>query len=266
MTAYDSGESPGGRPGSAPEGSSGSAEHGSHTPAAGQPGGFAGPPGAWQPGAAQPGGFPPAGQPGGFAPARPPGPPPPPPVPAGPGVRPPFAAPPVRKEPGKLALWLILTGIGALLCVVAGGVGFGGALISAFNDTDREARQAVSKYLNALRDEQYADAYRMTCRAHRKEVSEASFVANKREAGQINQYRLSTIQPAEVQSSPGAEPETAYVVPAQVRFDDGSVTNLDILVVREPLKDPKPGQDAADADFGFRVCGEQPRQPGPTPT
>ncbi|MQA25720.1 MAG: hypothetical protein GEU94_09635 [Micromonosporaceae bacterium] len=188
----------------------------------------------------------------------------PPPVPAGPGVRPPFAAPPVRKEPGKLALWLILGGLGVVVCLVAGGIGLGGALISAYNDTDREARTAVSDYLDALRDEQYGDAYRMTCRAHRKEVSEESFAASKRGAGRLDAYQLDTILPVEAPDSD--EPEPAYAVPAELRFDDGSVDYRHFVVVREPLKAPKPGDKAADAEFGFRVCGEQTRRPTPNPT
>ncbi|MGH3748513.1 MAG: hypothetical protein ACRDT8_14085 [Micromonosporaceae bacterium] len=180
-------------------------------------------------------------------------------TPPGPGVRPPFAAPPVRKQGGKLALALVLGSVGAVVCLIAAAAIFGGVMYQAFQDTDQEAKAAVSQYLDALRDQSYRDAYQLTCRAHRKEVPEAEYVANRRESAPLRDYRLGTIQAPAGQAPPGA-----YAVPARLQFADGTMSNFDFVVVRERVR-PKSGP-ASSEEFAFRVCGEQQQRPAPSPS
>lgn len=174
-----------------------------------------------------------------------------PPVPAGPGVRPPFAAPPVQKAGGTLALGLILGGFAVLLCLVGGGIGIGVAVFSAFQDTDREARAAAGAYLDAIAEERYADAYQMTCTPFRKEVDEQEFVATKQRGARIVDYELSSM----------VGHEAGVMVPARISLEGGDELTLGLVLAREPVD----GASGEDAKTEFRVCGEV-KDPGPLPS
>jgi hypothetical protein len=86
-----------------------------------------------------------------------PGPPP------GPGVRAPFAAPPSERD--RKRMWIGLT-LGAVLLVVCCGggiVAFIGLVVAQNRAIPAEASAVVDRYLTALRDEHYQDAYDLLC-------------------------------------------------------------------------------------------------------
>ncbi|MGH3646134.1 MAG: hypothetical protein ACRDTM_03005, partial [Micromonosporaceae bacterium] len=169
-----------------------------------------------------------------------------------PGVQPPFAAPPVQKAGGTLALGLILSGFAVLLCLVGGGIGIGYAVFSAFQDTDEEARTAAAAYLDAIRDGQFAEAYQMTCEPFRKEVDEQEFVATKQRGARIVEYELSTM----------VGHEAGVMVPARISLEGGEELTLGLVLTRERVEGSGRG---ADAETEFRVCGEV-ENPTPVPS
>ncbi|MGH3714652.1 MAG: hypothetical protein ACRDT4_14510 [Micromonosporaceae bacterium] len=174
------------------------------------------------------------------------------PVPPGPGVRPPFVAPPVQKAGGTLAIGLVLGGFALLLCLVGGGIGIGATLISAFQDTDEEARAAAAAYLDAIAEERYSEAYQMTCKPFREQVDEQEFVSTKQQDARIVDYQLSTMTAY----------EDKFMVPATVSLDGGGEVRVGLLLAREPVEGSGSGRDA---ETEFRVCGEV-ENPAPMPS
>jgi hypothetical protein len=167
-------------------------------------------------------------------------------------VQPPFAAPPVQKEGGKLALGLIIGGVVMLLCLVGGGIGLGGAVYSAFRETDREAKAAAGEYLDAIREQRYSDAYEMTCKPLRRKVDEGEFTASKQRDDKIVDYQLSQVQALDGQ----------LVVPAKLQLENGDETRIGVVMVREVIPGSGKGPRAKSR---FRVCGEV-ENPAPAPS
>ena len=163
-----------------------------------------------------------------------------PPVPKGPGVRPPFAAPPQRRQGGKLAAWLIGGGLVLLLCLVGGGIGVGGALVSAFHETEQEAQQVAGDYLEAVSEHRYDDAYAMTCR----KVTEESFAEEVEDRYEdLVSYQLGGLTVLE---------DGRPVIVATLDSADGESTTIGLVMARERV----PGSgEGPDAEYVFRVCG-----------
>ncbi|MGH3735890.1 MAG: hypothetical protein ACRDT6_09755 [Micromonosporaceae bacterium] len=180
-----------------------------------------------------------------------PAPPPVPPVPTGPGVRPPFAAPPVQKAGGTLALWLIFSGLVMVLCLLGGGVGIGFAVYAAFQDTDQEARAVAGAYLDALSEERFEDAYQMTCKPLREKIGKDEFVRTKQRDPQIVDYELDTMLGY----------EAGVMVPARIELAGGDRLTIGLVLVREPVG----AGEGADAKTEFRICGEE-ENPNPGPS
>ncbi len=261
MTAPDSGASgpTGQQPASGPPAPAPAAAPAPEHPASGEPAPTE-PAASGQPPAYQSPGAPPVG----YAPVAPrfggpPQPPPQPPapvrqsVPPGPGVQPPFAAPPVQKEGGTLALTLIIGSVVMVLCLVGGGIGLGSAVYSAFRETDREAKAAAGQYLDAIREQRYSDAYKMTCKPLRRKVDESEFTATKQRDGRIVDYELAQVE---------ALQDGRLVVPATLQLESGDKTRIGVVMVREVVSGSGKGPRAKSR---FRVCGEV-GNPAPAPS
>lgn len=175
-----------------------------------------------------------------------------PPVPPGPGLRPPFAAPPVRKEAGTLTLWLLLGGFALLACMVGGGIGLGGALSTAMRETEEQATTAATEYLEALVDGRYVEAYQMTCAPFRKKVDQQEYVTDKQRAGPLVDYELGTI---------AATREGRLMVPVTLVSDAGE-SNIGLVMAWEAADG---STDSRERDLTVRVCGEV-AIPAPAPS
>lgn len=179
--------------------------------------------------------------------------PPRPPVPPGSGVRPPFVAPPVRKEAGTLALGLILGGLVLLLCLVGGGIGLGGAVYTAMRETEEQVTVAATDYLDALVAERYADAYQMTCGLFRKKVPQQEYVTDKRRGVRLADYELRPIT---------ATQNGKLMVPVAVVSENGVWNTMGLVMVWEPADGSR---DRGQQELRVRVCGEV-DNPTPAPS
>ncbi|HET8661207.1 MAG TPA: hypothetical protein VFM55_19690 [Micromonosporaceae bacterium] len=159
---------------------------------------------------------------GGFVPVPPPG----------PGVQPPFAAPPTEGDRRRLWLGLGAGGLALLLCCVGGLVGVGALLVTTVQAVNEQAQKTVSNYLDALRSEEYADAYELLCDSARRAES-------------LDEFERRVAREPRIASFDVAEPKIAdrVVVPAQVRFADGDVDTLRFVLEQ----DTRTG--------AFEVCG-----------
>src|SRR6266545_250022 len=256
MTAPDSGASgpTGQQPASGPPAPAPAAAPAPEHPASGEPAPTE-PAASGQPPAYQSPGAPPVAPRFGGPPQPPPQPPAPvrQSVPPGPGVQPPFAAPPVQKEGGTLALTLIIGSVVMVLCLVGGGIGLGSAVYSAFRETDREAKAAAGQYLDAIREQRYSDAYKMTCKPLRRKVDESEFTATKQRGGRIVDYELAQVE---------ALQDGRLVVPATLQLESGDKTRIGVVMVREVVSGSGKGPRAKSR---FRVCGEV-GNPAPAPS
>jgi len=158
---------------------------------------------------------------GGFVPAPPPG----------PGVQPPFAAPPTEGDRRRLWLGLGAGGLALLLCCVGGLVGVGALLVTNVQAVNEQAQKTVTNYLQALRSEEYADAYDLLCDSAQRAESQDEFEQRVAREPRIAWFEV-------------AEPQFVdqVIVPAEVRFADGDVDTL-----RFVLKQDRTGT--------FEVCG-----------
>jgi hypothetical protein len=111
--------------------------------------------------------FPPPGP--GVAPPVPRSVPPPPanpdvpPPPAGPGVAPPFAAPPVDRSRRSVWIGLTVGGVAILLCCAGGLFGFGLLVVAGNDQVQKQARQTVQAFLEAVRDDDTEQARQQLC-------------------------------------------------------------------------------------------------------
>jgi hypothetical protein len=138
------------------------------------------------------------------------------PPPAGPGVQPPFAAPPVDGE--RTRLWVGL-GVGAaalVLCCLGGVAGLGGLIFASVQAANEQAKVTVEKYLGALSQRKYADAYGLLCNELQARESADAFARRLGRGPQVASYTV-------------GEPNTSrepITVPADVRYDSGQSRTL----------------------------------------
>ena len=165
-----------------------------------------------------------------------------PPVPPGPGVQPPFAAPPIRKEAGTLAVAFIVGGLVLLLCMAGGGIGLGAAVYTATVKTEEQVMAAATEYLEALVDKRYGDAYRMTCDTFREKVSQQEYVTEKRGVP-LDGYKLRSITPTR---------DGRLMVQAEVRSGNGISRTVGLVMAWEPAD----GSSGRGEELRVRVCGE----------
>jgi hypothetical protein len=145
-----------------------------------------------------------------------------PPPPAGPGVQPPFAAPPIDAD--RTRLWVGL-GVGAaalVLCCVGGVVGFGGLVVTGVKALNEQATVTVDRYLGALAERRYDDAYDLLCDERQRDESVAEFTRRVAQGPQVTSYTV-------------GEPQInrEIVVPADVRYDGGDERDLQFVLQQD---------------------------------
>jgi hypothetical protein len=164
----------------------------------------------------------------------PPGAPAVPPPPAGPGVQPPFVAPPT--DGTRQRRWVAIglaTGFAVLVCV-GGLVALGGLVVLGTQVVRDEAEASVTKYLTALRDEKYTQAYALLCDREQARVSEANFVNTQLDAPHVTSFSVG-----------GAELSDQIRVPATVNYANGAMDSIHYIMEQ-------------DAETGaVEVCGQE---------
>jgi hypothetical protein len=167
-------------------------------------------------------------------------------------VRPPFAAPPVRKEAGTLAVALIIGGLVLLVCLGGGGVGLVAAVVTASVQTEEQVTEAAMDYLDALVDERYADAYQMTCGPFRRKVPRQEYVTDKERGVPLQDYELQMITPTR---------DGRLMAQAAVVSVNGVWNTIGLVMVWEPTD----GSGGEGGELRVRVCGEV-DNPAPAPS
>lgn len=169
---------------------------------------------------------------GGFPvpPTPPPTGPPEPTPPQGPGVVAPFPAPPRERNP---RIWI---GLGAaalvlILCVGGAIVGFVAFSVHEVN----AAGSAVDRFLTAIQNQQYSQAYRMQCEAAQQSQSRSEFTSQFKGGHRLVSHNLSQPEAVNVGGT------SAYAVPADLSFADGTSDSERFVVISE--------------QSGFSVCG-----------
>lgn len=145
-----------------------------------------------------------------------------PPPPEGPGVQPPFAAPPIDAD--RTRLWVGL-GVGAaalVLCCVGSVVGFGGLVVTGVQALNEQATVTVDRYLGALAERRYDDAYDLLCDERQRDESVAEFTRRVGEGPQVTSYTVGKPQISR-----------EIVVPADVRYDGGHERDLRFVLEQD---------------------------------
>jgi hypothetical protein len=144
----------------------------------------------------------------------------------------PFTAAPRERNP---RVWIGL-GVVAFLVVLCCGGGIAGVFgFGAYQEHQISA--AADKFLVALEDQQYAQAYRMQCQQARAQESEHEFVSRLGNQPRLESHHLSA--PQQYQGN------TVFEVPATLRYADGQSRSSDIIVVAS----------SAGGGVGWQVCG-----------
>ncbi|NUR72588.1 MAG: hypothetical protein HOU81_17360 [Hamadaea sp.] len=114
-------------------------------------------------------------------------------VPPGPGARPPFVAAPTEGSSTRL-WWGLGTGAAALLLFCGGGlallVGLG---ITGYRAAEDQARQTMTRYLDALERGKPAEAYDLVCGDLRKRYDLDEFQALERDVITSTGYTLGDV-------------------------------------------------------------------------
>jgi hypothetical protein len=148
-------------------------------------------------------------------------------------VVPPFPAPPTEGRTARL-WWGIGVGAAALVLCCSGGVaalvGLGVLGQRAFNE---QASTVIGNYLDAVRDEEYDDAYRLLCDETQDSETPAEFADRMAGLEGIRSYDVGDLNVA----------STELAVPVRVVYDTGRAGTLRVRL-------------AQDTDTGeFEVCG-----------
>ncbi|GLY01539.1 MULTISPECIES: hypothetical protein [Actinoplanes] len=137
-----------------------------------------------------------------------------PPPPQGPGVHPPFPAPPVEGRGKRIGLGLGI-GAGVLLLVCGGGtgalIGLGAAMESSF---DEQAGVVVSRYLDAVQDRSFSEAYDQLCQDAQDDESKAQFIARMSTGDPFTSYTVGDLD------------LVTGSVPVDLRYADGDVEQV----------------------------------------
>jgi hypothetical protein len=145
---------------------------------------------------------------------------------------PPFVVAPT--DGARHRRWRSIAFAGAAVAVVgiAAAAGVGALLVLGARMISDQGRAAVIEYLTAVQDQEYAAAYAQLCADRRERVDVVSYARQLDRRPAISSFDVGT---------PVLDGE--LVVPATVRYRDGTSVQLQIVV-------------AQDADTGaFEVCG-----------
>jgi hypothetical protein len=148
-------------------------------------------------------------------------------------VQPPFVAPPTdgirQRRWLAIGLW---TGFVVLVCV-GGVLALGGLVVLGTQVVRDEATASVTKYLTALQDEKYTEAYALLCDREQARVSEGEFANEQLDRPRVTSFTVSR-----------AELSDQIRVPATINYANGTVDTVAYLMEQ----DQKTG--------AIEVCGE----------
>jgi hypothetical protein len=142
--------------------------------------------------------------------------------PTGPGVQPPFVTPPTDGARQRRWLAVGLAGAVALLCCVGGLVGLGGLVVFGSRMVVDQARAAVTDYLTAVQDGDYAEAYSLLCDRRQAAQNQEQFTAATEAMQPIRSFTVGAPELTE-----------EIVVPATVRFEDGTTGSLRYVIEQD---------------------------------
>jgi hypothetical protein len=144
-----------------------------------------------------------------------------PPPPPGPGVAPPFAAPPIEGRNVRIWIGLGVAGLAALLCCGGGTAAFVGLILTSTEALNEQARTVVGDYLDALKEEEYAEAYRLLCDEAQDDESQGEFADRVSREPDIVSYTLHDMLIAD------------FTLEADVRYAGGSGDSLRFVLVQD---------------------------------
>jgi len=156
------------------------------------------------------------------------------PPPPGPGVQPPFAAPPTEGDQRRVWLGLGFGGLVALVCCIGGVIGIAALLLTSVQAIDEQARTTVRHYLDAVRAQEYDDAYDLLCDAAQQRESRDEFAQRVSGEPDISSYRLEKTQVTD-----------QVIVPAELRFAGGDSETINFVL------------DQDSTTGAFEVCGTE---------
>lgn len=145
--------------------------------------------------------------------------------PRGPGVVAPFPAPPRERNP---RMWVGISVLAAVVVLCCGG-GIATVVGLLYYDQSR-IPQAVDTFLVAVEKGQYAEAYDLQCSAVREQQNESEFANQFEQGKKLSSHKLGSAVPAD---SGGSGTTQAYLVPADLRYDDGTTEQDDFVVITE---------------------------------
>lgn len=121
-------------------------------------------------------------------------------------------------------MWLGLGagGLALVLCCIGGLVGIGGLMVTTVQAINEQAQKTVGSYLDALRAEEYDDAYDLLCDSVQGEESKEEFASRVASEPRVASFQLS-------------DPEIAnrIIVPARIQFADGDADTLRFVLERD---------------------------------
>ncbi|WP_229072179.1 hypothetical protein [Actinoplanes sp. DH11] len=138
-----------------------------------------------------------------------------PPPPPGPGVHPPFPAPPVEGRGRRIGLGLGI-GAGVLVLVCGGGAAALAGLTTAMDDAlNEQAHVVVGRYVDAVRDRDFARAYDQLCAQARNAESESAYTARLAATEAFSSYQIGELD------------FTYASVPVQLIYPDGRAVTVE---------------------------------------
>ncbi|MBB5869735.1 hypothetical protein F4553_003114 [Allocatelliglobosispora scoriae] len=156
------------------------------------------------------------------------------PVPAGPGAQPPFAVAPTEGRSTRLWWGLGAGAVALVLCLGGGVAALIGITVTLTGAIQEQGKVVVGHYLDALRDEDYSDAYALLCNNLQQEETKAQFTNRVDGEPRPATYTLGELD------------LQALELPADIKYTDGSTDSVRFRL-------------SQDTDTGqLEVCGELP--------
>jgi hypothetical protein len=112
------------------------------------------------------------------------------PIPQGPGAAAPFPAPPSEGGGARLGWGLGIAGAVLVLCCGGGLTAFIGLVVTQVAATNEQSRAVVTRYLDALRDGDYDQAYQLLCDEEQEALTQDRFETRERARKKISSYQI----------------------------------------------------------------------------
>ncbi|MFI6762642.1 hypothetical protein ACIBF5_26260 [Micromonospora sp. NPDC050417] len=142
--------------------------------------------------------------------------------PPGPGVTPPFAAPPTEGRTMRLWLGLGVAALAVVLCCGGGAAAVVGLGVAGGQAVNEQARAVTGDYFDALRKQEYDNAYEVLCDAAQRRESPREFEARVSDEPQIRSYEIGEVTGT-----------TDLAVPVDVVYGTGGSDRLRVLLAQD---------------------------------